>query len=137
VSDTLLSTKIRIQPHRSNLVNRPHLIQRLNVGISQNHRLTLISAPAGYGKSTLLSEWVSQLDIPIAWLSLEKGENNPVLFWNFILTALSTIPQLNQADVVESLFQALQSSQLPPMDIIICSIRKYSYFRLTAIKAGR
>ena len=137
MSDTLLATKIRIPPLRSNLVNRPHLIQRLNDGISQNHRLTLISAPAGYGKSTLLSEWVSQLDIPVAWLSLEKGENNPVLFWNFILTALSTIPQLNQADVVESLFQALQSSQLPPMDFIICSIRKYSYFRLTAIKAGR
>ena len=73
MSDTLLATKIHIPPLRSNLVTRPHLIQRLNDGITQNQRLILISAPAGYGKSTLFSEWVNQLDTPVAWLSLEKG----------------------------------------------------------------
>jgi LuxR family maltose regulon positive regulatory protein len=74
VSGTLLATKIRLPPVHRNLVNRPHLIRRLNDGIARNHRLILISAPAGYGKSTLLSEWVSQLDIPVAWLTLEKGK---------------------------------------------------------------
>ena len=122
MSDTLLATKTRIPPLHANLVSRPHLIQRLNDGISQNRRLTLISAPAGYGKSTLLSEWVSQLDIPVAWLSLEKGENIPTRFWSYFATALSTIPQLNQADVVESLSQALKSSQPPPMDILLTSL---------------
>jgi LuxR family maltose regulon positive regulatory protein len=137
VSDTLLATKTRIPPLHANLVSRPHLVQRLNNGIAQNCRLTLISAPAGYGKSTLLSEWVSQLDIPVAWLSLEKGENSPARFWNYFITALASIPPLQEAGMGESLLQALQSPQPPPMDFIICSIRKYSYFRLTAIKAGR
>jgi LuxR family maltose regulon positive regulatory protein len=68
VSDTLLATKIHIPPPHINLVNRSYLIQRLNDGIAQNRRLTLISAPAGYGKSTLLSEWGSQIDTPVAWL---------------------------------------------------------------------
>ena len=98
--DSLLATKIHIPPLRTNLVTRSHLIQRLNDGITQNHRLILISAPAGYGKSTLLSEWVSQLDTPVTWLSLEKGENNPVCFWSYFVTALSTLPQLHQAPQV-------------------------------------
>jgi LuxR family maltose regulon positive regulatory protein len=82
VSYRLLATKIHIPPLRSNLVSRPHLIKRLNDGITQNHRLTLISAPAGYGKSTLLIEWVSQLDTQVSWVSLEKEENNPLRFWS-------------------------------------------------------
>lgn len=96
VSDILLATKVHIPPLHSNLVNRPHLIRRLNDGIVQCRRLTLISAPAGYGKSTLLSEWVSQIGIPVAWLSLERGENTPARFWNYFVTALHTIPHLRQ-----------------------------------------
>jgi len=128
VSDTLLATKIRIPPLHANLVSRPYLIQRLNAGIAYNHCLTLVSAPAGYGKSTLLVEWVSQLNFPVAWLSLETAENSPARFWGYLGMALSTIPQLNQTDVVESLFQALQSSQLPPMDFIICLIANIAIF---------
>ena len=119
MSDTLLATKIRIPPLRSNLIHRPHLVQRLNDGISQNHRLTLISGPAGYGKSTLLSEWVSQLDTPVAWLSLERGENVPSRFWNYLVTALSTLPHLHQAGIGVSFLQALQSPQPPPMDVLL------------------
>ena len=122
MSDTLLATKIRIPPLRSNLVNRSHLIQRLNDGISQNRRLSLLSAPAGYGKSTLLSEWVSQLDIPTAWLSLETGENSPTRFWSYFVTALSSIPPLQQAGFGESLLQALQSPQPPSMDILLAGL---------------
>jgi LuxR family maltose regulon positive regulatory protein len=122
VSDTLLATKIRIPPLRRSIVNRSQLIQRLNDGISQNHRLTLVSAPAGYGKSTLLSEWVSQLDIPVAWLSLEKGENTPTHFWNYFGAALDTIPHLRKAGICESLFQAFLSPQPPLMDILLTNL---------------
>jgi LuxR family maltose regulon positive regulatory protein len=122
VSDTLLATKIRIPPLRSKLVVRSHLIQRLNDGIAQNCRLTLISAPAGYGKSTLLSKWVSQLDIPVAWLSLEKEENSPSRFWSYFVTALSSIPPLQEAGIGESFLQALQSHLPPPMDILLANL---------------
>jgi LuxR family maltose regulon positive regulatory protein len=119
VSDTLLATKIRIPPLHANLVKRPHLIERLNEGILQNHCLTLISAPAGYGKSTLLCEWVSQLNTPVAWLSLEKGENNPARFWSYFITALSTIPHLHQSGIADLIPQSFQSRQPPSMEILL------------------
>lgn len=119
---TLLATKTHIPPLRSNLVTRPHLIRRLNDGITQNHRLVLISAPPGYGKSTLLSEWVSQLDTPVAWLSLEKGENNPGRFWSYVAEALSTLPQMRQAGIDESFLQSLQSPQPSPMDGLLTDL---------------
>ncbi|HSB65424.1 MAG TPA: hypothetical protein VLD65_02540, partial [Anaerolineales bacterium] len=120
--DSLLATKIHIPPLRSNLVSRPHLIQRLNYGITQNHRLVLISAPAGYGKSTLLSEWVSQLDLPVAWLSLEKEENTPTRFWSYFGAALDTIPQLHKAGICEALFQELLSPQPQLMDFLLTNL---------------
>jgi DNA-binding NarL/FixJ family response regulator len=62
VSETLLQTKLYIPPLRPNLVPRPRLIERLNQGLQLGHRLTLISAPAGFGKTTLVSEWVADGD---------------------------------------------------------------------------
>ncbi len=114
--DILLATKTRIPSLHGNLVSRSHLIHRLNESIAQNRRLTLISAPAGYGKSTLLSEWVSQLDLPAAWLSLEKGDNTPSRFWSYFFNALATLPQWHQVGIDETLFELLQSSQPPRID---------------------
>ena len=119
MSDILLATKIRIPALHRNLVNRSNLIQRLIDGLAQNNRLTLISAPAGYGKSTLLSERVTQVNIPVAWLSLEKGENTPTRFWNFFFTAFSTIPHLHRAGIGEAILQGFQSAQPPVMEILL------------------
>ena len=91
MSDTLLATKIHIPP----LVNRTRLVQQLNDGVPQS-RLTLISAPAGYGKSTLLGEWISQISTPVAWLSLDSGENEPARFWTYFFTTLKAIPQVQR-----------------------------------------
>lgn len=110
MSDILLATKIHIPPLHGNLVNRTQLIQRLNEEVV-NRRLTIISAPAGYGKSTLLAEWISQLDIPVAWLSLERGENVPARFWKYFITALYEIPQVRLTGIGESISQVLDSSQ--------------------------
>jgi LuxR family maltose regulon positive regulatory protein len=79
MSASLLTTKLYIPPPRPSLVPRPRLIERLNAGL--HRRLTLVSAPAGFGKTTLLSEWASQRAGEsadgrlIAWMSLDEGDN--------------------------------------------------------------
>ena len=87
----LLTTKLHIPPARPGLVSRPRLIERLNEGLRLGHRLTLISAPAGFGKTTLLSEWIAGHKRPVAWLSLDKGDNDPTRFWAYFIAALQTI----------------------------------------------
>ena len=76
----LLTTKLYIPPVRPGLVSRPRLIERLNAGTRSGRKLTLISAPAGFGKTTLLSEWnyrrgAATAPLQIAWVSLGKGDN--------------------------------------------------------------
>jgi len=83
MSAPLLTTKLYIPPTRPELVSRPRLIERLNAGL--HRKLTLISAPAGFGKTTLLSEWVAGCDRPFAWVSLDKGDNDPVRFWVYFI----------------------------------------------------
>ena len=83
----LLKTKLYIPPTRAELVSRPRLLERLNAGLDR--KLTLISAPAGFGKTTLLSEWVAAcgLDEPkvrVAWLSLDEGDNEPSRFLAYL-----------------------------------------------------
>lgn len=88
MSTTLLTTKLYIPPERPGLVLRPQLINLLTSGL--NRKLTLVSAPAGYGKSTILSERIHQTGIPIARLSLDQGDNVPSRFWSYIVTAFHT-----------------------------------------------
>lgn len=97
----LLQTKLLIPPTRPIWVPRPHLIDQLNAGLDRI--LILISAPAGYGKSTLLSEWAHQVPMPVAWLSLEKGDNVASRFWAYFASALQTIPSLNALHIGEEL----------------------------------
>lgn len=81
----LISTKLRIPPVQLNLVARDRLIRRLQAGLRR--KLILLSAPAGFGKSTLLSEWVhqlSELGLPVAWISLDEGDNTPRCFWDYL-----------------------------------------------------
>lgn len=84
----LLSTKMEIPQIRANLVQRPRLFMQLNQ-IRQN-KLILITAPAGFGKTTLLSAWASvfRADLPIAWVSLDQGDNTPSRFWLYVISAI-------------------------------------------------
>src|SRR5262249_8324355 len=80
-SDTLpplLATKLHRPVPRAHLVRRPHLATRLTQGLAGP--LTLISAPAGFGKTTLLTQWLADCERPAAWLSLDAGENDPARF---------------------------------------------------------
>ena len=90
--DQLLATKFFVPSPSHPLIPRPHLTTLLNHGL--RHKLTLISAPAGFGKTTLLSAWLQPFpqENPkaphVAWVSLDEGDNEPVLFWTYLLTAL-------------------------------------------------
>ncbi|MFQ5594399.1 MAG: LuxR C-terminal-related transcriptional regulator [Anaerolineae bacterium] len=114
----ILTTKLNIPlvrfdpstPLKTKLVSRPRLIDRLNAGL--HCKLTLVSAPAGFGKTTLLSEWASNCDRPVAWVSLDPGDNDPVRFWAYFVTALQTI----DTTVGESVLAALQSNRIPTAD---------------------
>ena len=79
MSTSILATKLYVPPPLPNVVLRPRLIERLNEGL--HRRLTLLCAPAGSGKSVLLSEWLAAQPRAAAWLSLEEGDNDPARFW--------------------------------------------------------
>ena len=112
----LLTTKLYIPPVRPELVSRPRLIEQLNAGL--HRKFTLISAPAGFGKTTLLSEWVQQSERPTAWLSLDEGDNDPVRFWTYFITALQTV----QTDIGESALAALESPQPPSFESVLTAL---------------
>ena len=116
MSDNLLATKVHVPPLHGNLVNRGSLVSRLNEGIARGCRLTLISAPAGYGKSTLLSEWNAQAGLPVAWLSLEKGENTPARFWSYFIAALNTLEPVQRANIGGAILQASRTPQPGSME---------------------
>ena len=97
VSQLLLQTKLYVPPPRPNCVHRPRLVKTLNAGM--DGQLTLISAPAGFGKTTLVSEWLSQLpaESHVAWLSLDGGDDDPSRFLSYLVGALQAIdPSIGQ-----------------------------------------
>ncbi|MHB8946864.1 MAG: LuxR C-terminal-related transcriptional regulator [Bacillota bacterium] len=87
----LLKTKMFAPPLRPNLVSRPHLVNRLATGLTGP--LTLVSAPAGFGKTTVLSEWRAADDggTPMVWLSLDQNDNDPLRFWSYVVAALQSV----------------------------------------------
>ncbi len=89
MSTPILATKLFIPPPRPGSVIRRRLLERLDEGLHRT--LTLVSAPAGFGKTTLVSEWVARCERPVAWLSLEEGDNDPVRFLAYLVAALQTM----------------------------------------------
>jgi len=106
----LLTTKLYAPPVRPELVSRPRLIRQLKLGLRQSggptRKLTLISAGAGFGKTTLLSDWVRRIERPAAWLSLDQGDDDPRRFWRYVIAALQTV----ESAIGETALAALQSS---------------------------
>jgi LuxR family transcriptional regulator, maltose regulon positive regulatory protein len=105
MSAVLLKTKLYVPATRPELVPRPHLIERLNEGLSR--KLILIAAPAGYGKTTLLSSWVQSCGQPVAWVSLDERDNEPTRFLSYLITAIQTI----ESQLGQDILSAMQSAQ--------------------------
>jgi LuxR family maltose regulon positive regulatory protein len=107
--DEILSTKLLVPRIRPEIVPRPHLIDRMNEGL--RNPLMLISAPAGFGKTTLLSAWVQQCEHPVAWLSLDESDDDAARFLRCVVAALQTIWD----GVGDNVLAMLQDSQSPPL----------------------
>ena len=107
MSDTLLATKFYIPTRQANVVIRQRLMEKLDESIQHGDRLILISTPAGYGKTTLLGEWIHRSKYSAAWLSLDEGDNDPVKFMTYLIYALRKI----NPEIGETALSNLPSSQ--------------------------
>ncbi|MCM3762778.1 LuxR C-terminal-related transcriptional regulator [Alkalihalobacillus oceani] len=116
MKDALISTKLFIPFRSPKAVPRIRLMNRLNEGL--HRKLTLISASAGFGKTTVVSEWLAQCERPAAWLSLDKEDNDPKRFITYLIAALQTI----QEKTGEQLVKLLQMPQSPSIEFILPSL---------------
>ncbi len=112
----ILATKLYIPPQRPSAVQRPRLIARLNAGL--HHRLTLVSAPAGFGKTTLVSAWVAGCGQAAAWLSLDAEDSDLARFLTYLVTALRAVAP----GVGEDVLGVLQSPQPPPAEAVLTAL---------------
>lgn len=109
-------TKIAVPPPRTDLVARPRLFEQLNAGL--RYTLTLVVAPAGFGKTTLLSSWVYTTDRAVIWLSLDAGERDPFSFIRVLVMALQTI----MPSVGAMTLALLHMPQTPPIQNLLASL---------------
>jgi LuxR family transcriptional regulator, maltose regulon positive regulatory protein len=119
LENQLLATKFYVPVPLGHLISRPRLTGLL--GESLKCPFTLVSAPAGFGKTTLLSTWSQSLPASaprIAWVSLEEEDNDPRLFWAYVLTAL----QRQEPESFSSLLMLLQSPQSPPLKYLLTEL---------------
>jgi LuxR family maltose regulon positive regulatory protein len=110
----LVATKLHQPTPSPRRIGRPHLVARLNQGLAAGRQLTLVSAPAGFGKSSLISEWAVGLDRPVAWLSLDEGDDEAVRFFAYFVAALQRVDE----NIGHEIQGVLRSGQLPPGEII-------------------
>jgi len=116
MSIPILVTKLHVPRPRPKVVARPRLIKRLNEGL--HRKLTLISAPAGFGKTTLLSEWLASGERLTAWLSLDEDDNDPTRFLTYLVAALRTVAP----NMGEAVLSALQSPPPPPTEVLLTAL---------------
>ncbi|MDX1520541.1 MAG: LuxR C-terminal-related transcriptional regulator [Anaerolineae bacterium] len=112
MSTPILATKLYTPPARPELVPRPRLIARLEESLGAGYKLTLISAPAGFGKTTVVTEWLRQGERDYSWLSLDESDNDPARFLIYLVTALQQLaPTIGQ--------NLKQSAKLPPPETLV------------------
>jgi LuxR family maltose regulon positive regulatory protein len=120
VTETLLQTKLHIPMTRRSLVPRPHLLARLNAGL--DGRLTLVSAPAGFGKTTLIVHWSKQLAESgawrFAWFSLDENDNDLDRFFTYVVTALQEI----DSHIGQSAMELLRSPQAANIQVVLTDL---------------
>jgi LuxR family maltose regulon positive regulatory protein len=119
MASPLLETKLYVPRQRGDRVSRPRLRQRLDRGATA--KLTLVSAPAGFGKTTLLTEWLSSVTAgrsSVAWVSLDASDNHPTTFWTYVVAALQRAAPAVGSDALA----LLAAAQPPPIEAILAPL---------------
>ncbi len=109
-ADTLLATRLHVPTLSRRHIERPVLVARLQAGVDEGRRLTLISAPPGFGKTMLASEWLKHCGSAASWLAIDEDDNDPIRFLRY----LSASVQQHNQDAAQPLTELLNSPQLPP-----------------------
>ncbi|NOU47156.1 MAG: hypothetical protein HOO86_08855 [Bacteroidales bacterium] len=109
----MLLTKLHIPPVGNNIIHRSELHEKLNTGLSR--KLILVSAPAGFGKTTVLSDWINQNKIPAAWFSIDNGDNDPVDFLSYIISGIQGLRE----EFGQSTLKLLHSPNKPSVESIV------------------
>lgn len=112
----LLTTRLHIPQVAHHLVSRTALIEKINQQL--HHKIILVSAPAGYGKSTLLGQWAAQTTWPVAWLSLDKNDSDPTLFLTSFVAALQTL----HPDLGQRVLSMLAAPQAPDIESLMIGL---------------
>ncbi len=115
MAEILLRTKLHVPPPHLNLVPRPRLIERLNQGMQPGRRLTLVSAPAGYGKTTALAQWARSSRFLIGWLTLEPSDNVLERFFRYLVLAWEEV----QPEIRHSPLDKLLGGMAPDGDAVL------------------
>lgn len=116
MSSSILTTKLFAPSLRNPVVRRTRLLERMDAGIE--HGLTLVSAPAGFGKTTLVSDWAAGVARPVAWLSLDESDSSLPRFLSYLIAALRHV----DVPIGEGVLAALQSPQAPPMEVVMTAL---------------
>ena len=111
MSSQIIKTKLLVPTVYPNLVPRSRLIEKIEEGLQLGHKLTLVAAPAGFGKTTAVSAWAHQNQRQVAWLSLEEGDDEEALFWTYLLASIRTV----LPNFAETIFAALSGT--PPASV--------------------
>jgi len=113
---SFLKTKLSIPLLRPALVSRPRLMKCLKEGMAR--KLVLVAAPAGFGKTTLLSDWAHRDDCLVAWFSIDRNDNNPLLFCSYVIAALQNMDK----NIGKAALNMLQSPQPPPLESALITL---------------
>jgi LuxR family maltose regulon positive regulatory protein len=113
---SLVATKLSVPPLQSHVVSRPRLLEKLDE--IKNRKLVLVSAPAGFGKTTLLCDWINQSRISTAWISLDSGDNDHVHFLIYLIAALQNLDK----NIGKTAVLMLQTPQHPPVETVMAAV---------------
>ena len=111
-----LTTKLYLQPARQTLVERPALLDQLKEGL--RGKLTLVSPPAGFGKTSLVAAWRKDCETPLAWVSLDEEDNEPLRFLDYLIAALQTVDK----DLGDESAELLRRTSTPPVKVVLTSL---------------